>query len=60
MQLQEKITLQEQVNELQGQLDELKIKGQKFCYKTRTENLETLETRTENLKRPNSCSRAIQ
>ena len=39
MQLREKTLLQEQVNELQGQLEELK--GENFWYKTRIEKLET-------------------
>ena len=39
MQLREKNSLQEQVNELQGQLDE--INGEHFCYKTRIEKIET-------------------
>ena len=33
MQFRKKTSLQEQVNEFQGQLDELK--GENFCYKTR-------------------------
>ena len=55
MQLREKTSLQEQVNELQGQLDELK--GENFCYKTR---IEKPETEKKKFARPNSCSRAIQ
>ena len=39
MQLREKTSLQEQVNELQRQLDELM--GKNFRYKTRIEKLET-------------------
>ena len=39
MPLREKKLLQEQVNELQGQLDELK--GEILCNKTRVEKLET-------------------
>ena len=55
MQLRERNTLREQVNEIQGQLDE--FKGEKFCYKTRIEKLETVQKKFAG---PNSCSIAIQ
>ena len=50
MQLRQKTSLQEQVIELQGQLDELKCEN--FFYKTRIEKLETVQKKFARL---NSC-----